>query len=160
MLISDKYLPAGKNDETKGQILFKMSILAFKRYLCRNTSEWCFIMKMLSLNLFFSSKEVTGVGKIYTQTHNGISRMRHEKFFLLDKVKKALSQDFLIVWVIYLVSFIVFLWSIENRRTYWMLLYRSSRSQMFFKVGVPENFSNFTEKHFCWSLFLICLQLY
>ena len=149
MLISDKYLPAGKNDETKGQILFKMSTLTFKRYLCRNTSEWCFIMKMLSLNLFFSSKEVTGVGEIYTQTHNGISWMRNEKFFLLDKVKKALSQDFLIVWVIYLVWCIVFLWCIENRKTYWILLYRSSRSQMFFKIGVLENFANFTGKHLC-----------
>ena len=149
MLTLDKYLPAGKNDETNGQILFKVSTVTFKHYLCRNTSEWCFIMKMLSLNLFFSSKEVTGVGEIYTQTHNGISWMRNEKFFLLDKVKKALSQDFLIVWVIYLVWCIVFLWCIENRKTYWILLYRSSRSQMFFKIGALENFANFTGKHLC-----------
>ena len=35
---------------------------------------------------------------------------------------------------------------------------RSSRSQMFFKIGALKNFANFTEKHLCWSLFLIKLQ--
>ena len=37
-------------------------------------------------------------------------------------------------------------------------LYRSSRSQMFFKIGVLKNFAIFAEKHLCWSLFLIKLQ--
>ena len=31
--------------------------------------------------------------------------------------------------------------------------HRKSCSQMFFKIGVPKNFTNFTEKHQCWSLF-------
>ena len=35
---------------------------------------------------------------------------------------------------------------------------RSSRWQMFFKIGVLKNFAIFTEKHLCWSLFLIMLQ--
>ena len=30
---------------------------------------------------------------------------------------------------------------------------RRSRLQMFFKIGVPKNFANFTGKHQCWSLF-------
>ena len=30
---------------------------------------------------------------------------------------------------------------------------RSSRSQIFFKIGVLKNFANFTGKHLCWSLF-------
>ena len=30
---------------------------------------------------------------------------------------------------------------------------RSSRSQMFFKIGILKNFANFTGKHLCWSLF-------
>ena len=30
---------------------------------------------------------------------------------------------------------------------------RSSRSQMFFKIGVFKNLRNFTGKHLCWSLF-------
>ena len=31
---------------------------------------------------------------------------------------------------------------------------RSSRLQMFFKIGVFKSFANFTGKHLCWSLFL------
>ena len=33
-------------------------------------------------------------------------------------------------------------------------LMRSSRSQMFFKIGVLRNFANFRGKHLCWDLFL------
>ena len=35
---------------------------------------------------------------------------------------------------------------------------RSSRSRMFFKIGVLKNFAIFTGKYLCWSLFLIKLQ--
>ena len=38
--------------------------------------------------------------------------------------------------------------------------YRSSRSQMFFKIGVVKNFAMFTRKHLCWSLFLIKMQAF
>ena len=34
----------------------------------------------------------------------------------------------------------------------------SSRSQMFFKIGVLKNFVIFTGKDLCWSLFFINLQ--
>ena len=37
---------------------------------------------------------------------------------------------------------------------------RSSRSQMFFKIGVVKNFAMFTRKHLCWSLFLIKMQAF
>ena len=37
-------------------------------------------------------------------------------------------------------------------------MYRSSHSQMFFKIGVLKNFVIFTGKHLYWSLFLIKLQ--
>ena len=37
---------------------------------------------------------------------------------------------------------------------------RSSRSLMFFEIGVLKNFANFAGKHLCWSLFLIKLQAY
>ena len=33
-----------------------------------------------------------------------------------------------------------------------VLIFRSSRSQMFFKIGVLKNFATFTGKHLCWSL--------
>ena len=39
-----------------------------------------------------------------------------------------------------------------------LLIWRSRRSQMFFKIRVLKNFANFTGKHLCWSLFLIKLQ--
>ena len=35
---------------------------------------------------------------------------------------------------------------------------RSSRSQMFFKIGILKNFAIITGKHLCWSLFLIKSQ--
>ena len=34
-------------------------------------------------------------------------------------------------------------------------LLRSSRSQMFFKIGVLKNFANITGRHLCWSPFLM-----
>ena len=38
--------------------------------------------------------------------------------------------------------------------------YRSSRSQMFFKIGIIKHFAMFTWKHLCWSPFLIKLQAF
>ena len=35
---------------------------------------------------------------------------------------------------------------------------KSSRTQMYFKIGALRNFAIFTGKHLCWSLFLIKLQ--
>ena len=35
---------------------------------------------------------------------------------------------------------------------------RSSRLQMFFKIGVLKSFANFTGKHLCWSLFFKNVQ--
>ena len=32
-------------------------------------------------------------------------------------------------------------------------MYRSSRFQLFFKIGILKNFAIFTGRHFCWSLF-------
>ena len=37
---------------------------------------------------------------------------------------------------------------------------RSRRSQIFFKVGVLKNFTDFTGKHLCWSVFLIKLKAF
>ena len=34
------------------------------------------------------------------------------------------------------------------------MIERSSRWQMFFKIGALKNFANFTEKHLCWGLFI------
>ena len=37
-------------------------------------------------------------------------------------------------------------------------IFRSSHSQIFFKIGVLKSLRNFTGKHLCWSLFLKNLQ--
>ena len=37
---------------------------------------------------------------------------------------------------------------------------RTSRSRIFFKIGVLKNFAVFTEKQLCWILFLIELQAF
>ena len=37
---------------------------------------------------------------------------------------------------------------------------RSSRSQMFYEIGVPKNFAKFTGKHLDWSHLLINLQAF
>ena len=39
-----------------------------------------------------------------------------------------------------------------------LLNFKSSRSQMFFKIDVLKNLAMFTEEHLCWSYFLIQLQ--
>ena len=46
-------------------------------------------------------------------------------------------------------------WSLRNQAFF----FRSSRSQMFFKMGVLKNFAIFTGKHLCWYFFLIKLQV-
>ena len=65
------------------------------------------------------------------------------------------------VVIVYSATFTFCLWS-DSRSfpRFWLLngWLRSSRSQMFFKKGVLKNFANITEKHLCWSLFLIKLQ--
>ena len=40
------------------------------------------------------------------------------------------------------------------------LWFKKQPPEVFFKKGVLENFTKFTEKHLCWSLFLIMLQAF
>ena len=48
-----------------------------------------------------------------------------------------------------------FNWRRNFVKTHWQIKrdYRSSHSQMLFKISVLKYFANFTEKHLCWSLF-------
>ena len=51
----------------------------------------------------------------------------------------------------------------SKRKTLWLSFLnpkkgRSTRLQMFFKIGVLKNFANFTRKRLHWSFFLIKLQ--
>ena len=43
---------------------------------------------------------------------------------------------------------------------HFLIIIRSSRSQIFFKNDVLKHFANFTRKHLRWSLFLIKLQVF
>ena len=58
------------------------------------------------------------------------------------------------------------LWTFINQKIFKALSmimlqkYRSSRSQMFFKIGVRKTFENFPGKHLCWRLLLIKLQAF
>ena len=52
---------------------------------------------------------------------------------------------------------------LQNQESYCNLVltrFGSSRSHMFFKIGVLRNFAIFTGKQLCWSLFLIKLQTF
>ena len=55
------------------------------------------------------------------------------------------------------------IWSKGIHRTQFLLIwqkkFRSSRSQMFFKITVVEKFSSFTEKHLCWILWQRCFPV-
>ena len=48
---------------------------------------------------------------------------------------------------------------IQDISNYKLFIFRSSRSLMFFKIGVLKNVGNFTGKHLFWSLFLTKLQV-
>ena len=45
-----------------------------------------------------------------------------------------------------------FLWINLNISQFHEHIFRSSRSQMFIKIGILKSFPNFREKHLCWSL--------
>ena len=45
-----------------------------------------------------------------------------------------------------------------SKKSFFIIIFRSSCLQMFFKRGVIRNYAIFTEKHLCWSLFLIKLE--
>ena len=61
--------------------------------------------------------------------------------------------------VIVIITKFIILWK-KSMNSFFcnVLIFRSSRSQIFFKIDVLENFPSFTEKHLCWSLFLKTLQ--
>ena len=80
-------------------------------------------------------------------------------FFL--KLVESKGQRYINIWVIpHIAQYLrrkELLFLIKKRHLQY-LIFRSSRSQMFFKIGVLKNFANFTAKHLCWSTFFIKLQ--
>ena len=48
--------------------------------------------------------------------------------------------------------------NIQKFSVFYQNPFKSSRAQMFFKIGALKNSAVFTGKHLCWSLFLLKLQ--
>ena len=71
----------------------------------------------------------------YVPFHNSINPQEH--FFHRTRITSYLRP----------VNIATFL------RTAFLYTSKSSRLQMFFKIGVLKSFANFTGKHLCWSLF-------
>ena len=44
------------------------------------------------------------------------------------------------------------------KKTYFIIIFRSSRTQIFFKTGVVRSFEIVAEKRLCWSLFFFSLR--
>ena len=74
--------------------------------------------------------------------------------FLWNKLAKTAQKDkrnFRVSKVIVIIMKIIILW---KKSVVFFLIFRSSRSQIFFKIDVLKNFASFTGKYLCWSLFL------
>ena len=41
-----------------------------------------------------------------------------------------------------------------SKKSFFIIIFRSSHTQMFFKTDIIKNFAIFTGKHLCWSLFI------
>ena len=80
---------------------------------------------------------------------------------LFFEMVECKGQRYINIWVIpHIAQYLrrkEILFLIKKRHLQY-LIFRSSRSQMFFKIGVLKNFANFTVKHLCWSIFFIKLQ--
>ena len=55
---------------------------------------------------------------------------------------------------------IMYLWMHVNKRWRSCTLFRSSHSQIIFKIDVFQHFANLARQHLCWCLFLIKLQAF
>ena len=86
-----------------------------------------------------------------------LNRKTHAKFFI---VVFFTEYGWLFLHLACLQS--VFWISLIHVCTLFYLLFtsRNSHPQMFFRVGGLKNFANCTEKHLCWSIFLIKLRAF
>ena len=79
--------------------------------------------------------------------------------FSLNCKKHSKTEKNMFKLNVFLIRFLPYLYTARI----WLNLvtskaFRSSRSQMFYKIGVPENFAKFTGKQLCWRHFLIKLH--
>ena len=82
------------------------------------------------------------INKMGSAANKGRSAVNYRQFLVFDRPYLS-CNDHCDWWLFQKIFFIIF---------------RSSRTQMFFKTGFIRNFAIFTGKHLCWSLFLIKLQ--
>ena len=68
-----------------------------------------------------------------------------------DQVRKIFCKSYDWKWSFRLVCKL-------NYLQFGLQKYRSSHSQMYFRIGALKDFAMFTEKHLCWSLYLITVQ--
>ena len=93
----------------------------------------------------------------YFVTKRTLNNAPYRKFLLNckqhSKTKRIFKLNvFLIRFLPYLYTARISLNLIKSKA------FRSSRSQMFHKIGVLENFAKFTGKYLCWNQFLIKLH--
>ena len=82
--------------------------------------------------------------------------LSHQNKFPVKFIGPNLFFPWLIVFYDLTDAFVLLLFTSSTSHPY--SLCRSSRSQMFFKIGVLKNFVSFTWKHLSWTLLLIKLQ--
>ena len=70
------------------------------------------------------------------------------KTFILDVL---LGSEYVSDYCLWIRQFFLLFFQFESKK------FRSSRSQMSFKIDVFNNFAIFTEKQLCWSLFVVKL---
>ena len=105
----------------------KMTLRVFRFLFCFETSEP--EKNVLNLSLFFKQFQPRHSHKICSY----IKKCKRRNLLFYNKTRCGISGGIII------------------------FTYRNSRLQIFFKIVVLKNFTNFTEKHLCWSLFIVKL---
>ena len=86
-----------------------------------------------------------------------IEQQSNTSYVTESNSSNCIFQEALIALAISLLNGICFSYP-KKREFFAVFCFRSICWQMFFKISVLKNFTNFTRKHLCWSLILIKLQ--
>ena len=106
--------------------------------------------------IFSSNKKIHWLHiKCYFVTRNSFVA---EVTFKLKKTFQNKKITCLIKYVLLIRFFQISIVQWYDRTFVTFKAFRSSHSQMFYKIGVFENFAKFTGNHLCWSPFLLRLH--
>ena len=89
--------------------------------------------------------------KMY-QKNNSLRTWSSQKEEYLSKITSILPLKFDYTNYAFLIPRISFIFYDPAEYWFYVFWYRSTCSEMFFKIGVLKNFTNFTGKHLSWSL--------